>query len=388
MQWFTGKVLRFSTIDQREYFVHENLLNAKCAATAFHFETIGNTRYHATHISDTDFDGFPHFLLWLNCGTMGPLGEEPEKSYLAAFRFAHSYGLHEFENFVSSKFAEFAPLHYGDDAHNPSLSNLVYAHEHLDDQTVCMFITEQFVRSYIFRHAYLEMQLDWLIDNYPRIAKVLFKAVQDLVRQSRRKSLATFEWSNPNTPAEYTDEYDNESTYLDQPNRSDNENQQIDNSQESSGDSPSTSSTEDFEVVTEEPRGEEPPSESALAEEPGECESSAAEYEATKPADAVPGPEPGNVKDLLQESVDCGMWAAEPSKVKKKYAWGLGVSEPTVEDVPENVASEPLMDAVARPTMAAAENIVPPKKSKKNGKGSRKKAKVAKAARAAVESQV
>lgn len=297
MQWFTGNVFRFSTIDQREYFVHENLLNAKCATTAFHFETIANVRYRATHISDIDFGGFPHFLLWLNCGTMGPLGEDPEESYLAAFRFAHSYGLQEFEDFVSSKFAEFAPLHYGTDAHNPSLSDLVYAHEHLDDQKVCLFITEQFVRSWIYRHAYLEMQLDWLVDNHPRITKTLLKTVQDVVRQSCRKSLATFEWPDSDTPAESADEHDCESTHPDGPKHSNNENQQDGNPQKWSSDSHSTSSTEDFEVVKEEPHDEEPRPDSAPLEEPIECDGPAAEYEEAKLEDAVPKAEPESVKD-------------------------------------------------------------------------------------------
>ena len=318
---------------------------------------------------------------------MGPLGEDPEESYLAAFRFAHSYGLHEFEDFVSSKFAEFAPLHYGDDAHNPSLRDLVYAHEHLDDQKVCLFITEQFVRSWIYRHAYLEMQLDWLVDNHPRITKTLLKTVQDVVRQSCRKSLATFEWSDSHTPAESADEHDCESTHPDGPKHSINENQQDVNPQEWSSDSHSTSSTEDFEVVMEEPHDEEPRPDSAPLQEPIDCECPAAEYEA-KLEDAFPEAEPETVKDHLQESINWGTWGAKLTLGNDKFAWGLSVPEPTVEEVPKVEESDPVMDAVPEPAMAASENIVPPKRSKKKGKGLGKKAKAAKAARAAMESQV
>lgn len=93
MQWFTGRVLCFKDGIRGEYFVQENLLKAKCATTNFRFE-FGNKEHQYEHLSASNFGGFIHFLLWLNCGTMAPLGDDPEESYLAAFRFASVYGLH------------------------------------------------------------------------------------------------------------------------------------------------------------------------------------------------------------------------------------------------------------------------------------------------------
>ena len=430
MKWFTGNVLRFTT-SQGDYFVHENLLKAKCGDTGFKFVRSTRREQSSQYISCNEMTGFAHFLLWLNCNSMGPLGNDPEESYLDASCLAIRYGLVEFAEFVSSHFAKFAPAYYGGDdeggkIHNPTLINVVYAHEQLENGPIRRFVIEQFVRSWIYRHAYSEMELNWLVDKHPELAKVLFQKVQDLVMRSAKKSLATFEWSPPGTNADAVDgdevmdanENPGAQPAAEEPDPSGEEDHDDDSSQQSS-DEQHTSSTEDFEVVNEEPHCEDARSEPAYPDEPVGCDPSAPDDGEALPAECFPVSEsdpvgcdpyaPDDGEELpaecfpvsesdpvaeTTEPVEESIWrfGVKPRKEKAESAWGWGVSEPTVEKVPEVVecsveeTQQPTVEDVLEPAIDVAEEtfqrpaddgwlsfgIAPTKKKIRGGKKGKK----------------
>lgn len=121
--------------------------------------------------------------------------------------------------------------------------NLAWAHDYVRNESIRDFIIEQFVRSWVYRHAYSDMELDWLVDKHPKIAKILFLKVQDVVRQSRKKSLATFEWRATDMPMDDNDDDENQATDGDrenddptepeEPNHFHDEDHESDDSQES-----------------------------------------------------------------------------------------------------------------------------------------------------------
>ena len=128
---------------------------------------------------------------------MAPLGDSREKEYLSAFIFAQQHQLHQFEEFLSTQFASFAPSYYGGDGinepHDPSWTTLVNACDLLQiDSDIRDFFLEQFVRSWIYRQAYGSHTMGNIVDKYPEVAKTLLNLTQGAVRRSHQKSIAMF----------------------------------------------------------------------------------------------------------------------------------------------------------------------------------------------------
>lgn len=326
VQWFTGNVLLFRPADGGpNYYIHENLLNAKCSSSKFRFQNAeeGQTRTHLLWYDDQA--GFIHFLLWINCDMLAPLGDDPERSYLSAFRFAQVYGLAEFEEFVSSRFAEFIPSHYGGaggttEPHNPSLESLVYAWHCLrKDSAAHQFIVEQFVRSWIWRQAYNSKELDSLVDKYPDLVKALFRRTQDVVKKSHEKSLAIFRSPMGDMDCDEASETVVTQTEAADADGFECEVQPVFDSQASS-DGKSTAPTDDFEVVWEGLACEEAQSEPAAVAEPAPVEEEAkCEPEPAVEAEAYPS-------SPYEES--------EPA-VEAAYtsSWGIGFNEEPAAEI-------------------------------------------------------